>query len=184
MNRSHKSFQDIAAGILRVALLLSIFMTAGCASVRLLPADSLLLVDLLSSRLAMAKEIAWAKWADGLPVRDRAREDAVVARFVAQAELADLNPGAAVRLIRAQIEASCLEQEYWMKVWKEGGGLPPGEPPSLGDLRQRLDRMSFRILAEWPAVDGLPIPGPALKARFIQDGYSAPAAAAAAAFAK
>jgi len=156
---------------------------AGCAT-QPLPPDSVPLADVLSARLGMAKEVAWAKWADGLPVRDRVREDAVVTKFVAQAESAGLNGKSADRLIRAQIEASCIEQDYWTKSWRAGNGLPPGDPPALGALRQRLDRISFRLLAEWAAIDGGPVPAAALKARLIQDGFTPSAARAATGFAR
>ena len=148
-----------------------------------LPPDSFPLVELISARLALAKEVARAKREAGLPVRDLAREDVVVMRLAEQAYAAGLSPGAALRLIRAQIEASCREQERWMKEWTNGGKMPSGEPPDLEGLRQQLDRISSRILAEWAAVEGIPLPGATLKARLVQDGYSVPAATAAAAFA-
>lgn len=170
----------VAAAWLAVALAVLIGL-AGCA-VQPLPPDAIPLADAVSARLAIAKDVAWAKWADGLPVRDREREDVVVSRFVSQAEAAGLNEDAAAQLIRAQIEASCIEQERWMKSWRQGEGLPAGEPPALGTLRQRLDRISFKLLAEWAAVEGSPLPAAALKARLIQEGFSSPAARAASAF--
>ncbi len=173
-------FYRTRRGVFLFALL---FALAGCAT-QPLPPDSVPLADVLSARLGMAKEVAWAKWADGLSVRDRAREDAVVTKFVVQAESAGLNGKAAGWLIRAQIEASCIEQEFWMKSWQAGNGLPPGEPPALGALRQRLDRISFRLLAEWAAIDGGPVPAAALKARLIRDGFTPSAARAATGFAR
>ena len=139
-------------------------------------------MELISERLALAKDVAHAKWAAGLPVRDRERENAVMARFVNLADAAGLDPGAAGRLIRAQMEASCLEQERWMNEWSNGANLPAGEPPDLDALRQQLDRLSSRLLAEWAAVEGIPLQANALKLRLVRDGYSLPASTAAAAF--
>ena len=164
----------LLAGLLLLAL-------PGCAH-QPLPPDSFLLVQMISARLALAKNVAQVKWANSLPVRDRAREDAIVLRLVEQAYEAGLYPGAAQRLIRAQIEASCLEQERWLKEWNAGENMPQSATPDLEVLRQQIDRLSSRIIAEWAAVEGNPLPASALKAYLIQEGYSAPAAAAASAF--
>ena len=148
-----------------------------------LPPDSFLMVQLISERLALAQDVAQAKRAAGLPIRDRSREEAVVLRVVEQAYEAGLHPGIAERLIRAQIEASCLEQERWMKQWNNGGNPPQTATPDLEVLRQKLNRLSSQILAEWAALEESSLPAEALKARLIQDGYSPSAATAAAAFA-
>ena len=166
-------------------LIAGLFLLAasGCAHQQL-PPDSFLMVQVISERLSFAKDVAQAKWAAGLPVRDRekAQEEAVVLRLVEQAYSAGLLPGAAQRLIRAQLEASSLEQERWMTQWNNGENLPQGATPDLEALRQKLDRLSSRILAEWAAIEGNPLPAAALKAQLVKDGYSMPAAAAAAAF--
>lgn len=116
-----------------------------------LPEESAPVVGLMAERLELAQDIAWAKWKDGLPVRDRARETAVLEKLVRQGEAAGIEEPLVSRFVRAQIEASCLEQEAWMNKWRRGNPLPAGEPPPLDTLRQRLDLMSPLLVAEWAA---------------------------------
>jgi len=156
-----------------------VFLTS-CAT-KPLPEDATHVVALMSQRLALAHDIAWAKWADGLPVRDPSREAAVLERAGRLAEAADIEPGLAVRLMRAQIEASNLQQEFWMTSWRTGSGLPPGEPPTLASLRIRIDSISSRLVAEWAATPLLIIPKASVCARLVADGATPAAASAAAA---
>jgi chorismate mutase-like protein len=114
-----------------------------------LPEESVPVVALMGERLSLARDVAWAKWTAGLPVRDPASEDEAVKKLVRQGESADLEEGVVLRFVRAQIEASYLEQEAWMKRWREGEPLPAGDPPALEALRLRLDRMSTFLLAEY-----------------------------------
>lgn len=145
-----------------------------------LPEESGPMVALMAERLTLARDVAWAKWTAGLPIRDPARENEVVIKLGRQGEAADLEPALVYRLARAQIEASCLEQEAWMKKWRLGEPLPAGNPPELDALRLRLDRMSTLLLAEYAGAWSTP--SAAVRARLklsVVDPRSATAAAAA-----
>lgn len=139
-----------SARFLGKGLLLLGFVLTACSTPQL-PEESEPVVAMMAERLSFAREIAWAKWADGLPVRDPAREAVVVERLVRQGEAAGFDEPVVARFVRAQIEASCLEQEAWMRKWRQGTPLPAGEPPPLGMLRQKVDRNSSLLLAEWAA---------------------------------
>lgn len=152
---------------------------SGCATPTLSD-DALPVVELMAARLEVAKDVAWIKRVENLPVRDAVRERAVVDRFVAQAESVGFEPGPATRFIRAQIEASCLQQEWWLSQWNGNVSTPPGEPPPLERLRARLDSLSARLLAEWAAVEANPPAAAAVRAELISKGFS-PAASTAAA---
>ena len=121
-----------------------------------LPEESEPVVSMMAGRLELARDIAWAKWAAGQPVRDPAREAAVIEKLTRQGEAAGIEELLVQRFVRAQIEASCLEQEAWMKKWTKGTPLPAGEPPTLDSLRKRLDQMSPLLLAEWAAAPSTP----------------------------
>jgi len=150
-------FRWLAALFLFLAL-------SGCATPPL-PPGSEPVVGLMAERLELARDVAWAKWADGLPVRDPARERLVLAKLCRQGTMADIDEVLILRFARAQIEASCLEQEAWMKRWREGTPLPAGDPPALGDLRLRLERLSAMLLAEYAAAWNTPPTAAAAKLR-------------------
>ncbi len=154
-------------------------LVSGCSTGRL-PEAGEPVVGLMAERLEIAKDVAWAKWANGLPVRDAARERALLEKMALQAEMTGLNGAAVTRLMRAQIDASCLQQEYWMNTWRQGQGLPPGEPPTLDKLRIRLDSVSSLLVAEWAALAGKPLPAGAVKQRLVSAGVTPKAAAVAA----
>jgi len=121
-----------------------------------LPEECEPVVAMMAGRLELARDIAWAKWEEGLPVRDPVREAALIEKLTRQGEAAGIEELLVLRFVRAQIEASCLEQEAWMKKWRKGTPLPAGEPPALDSLRKRLDQMSPLLLAEWAAAPTTP----------------------------
>jgi chorismate mutase-like protein len=153
------------------------FSLPGCATTPPpLPEDAEPVVEWMARRLALAHDVAWAKWATGLPVRDPERERAVVERAVLQAEAAGLDPVAVSRFIAAQIEASCIQQEFWMSKWRSGSGLPPGDPPTVDSLRTRIDLATSRLVAEWAAAGPLTIARGSVVSKLVAEGFS-PAAA-------
>ncbi|MFA7344858.1 MAG: gamma subclass chorismate mutase AroQ [Terrimicrobiaceae bacterium] len=125
-------------------------LLASCATPPL-PEESQPVVGLMAERLELARDIAWAKWTDGLPVRDPVREVTVLEKLIRQGEAAGIEEPLVSHFVRAQIEASCLEQEAWMARWRKGTPLPTGEPPTLDNLRQQVDRLSSFLIAEWAA---------------------------------
>jgi len=142
--------------VLKAVLLLISLLLIGCATTLPLPEESEPVVAIMAQRLELAHDVAWAKWADGLPVRDSAREAAVLERLTRQGEAAGIDERLVSRFVRAQIEASCLEQEAWMAKWRKGTPLPAGEPPTLESLRLQIDHISSLLLAEWAAAPTTP----------------------------
>ncbi|MDX2080975.1 MAG: gamma subclass chorismate mutase AroQ [Terrimicrobiaceae bacterium] len=173
-----KALSTIARPVL--AGLAVVFVLSGCATTPL-PEDAGPVVGLMSERLAVSKDVAWTKWANNLPIRDPERERRLLERVSNQAEIAGLDGPTTSRFVRTQIEASCLQQEYWMQTWRNGQGLPAGDPPTLDQLRVRLDSLTSRLVAEWAATEGTPIPTRAARDQLISEGASPAAASAAAA---
>lgn len=156
-----------------VAFMMVLFLCS-CATTPL-PEDGGPLVSAMSERLAMAERVAWTKQANGWPVRDPAREKAVIERAVNHAEMAGLDGSLVEAFLRSQIEASCLEQEAWMRRWSGGRSTPPGEPPTIDELRGRINGITARMIAEWAGVQSN-LPRSAVRARLIEEGFT-PAAA-------
>ena len=140
-----RHFKLLRSGVVILSLLLT-----SCATPPL-PEESEPVVALMAQRLQLAHDIAWAKWAGGFPVRDPARETAVLEKLILQGEAAGIDEVLVSHFVRAQIEASCLEQEAWMEKWRKGTPPPAGEPPTLDSLRKQIDRLSSLLIAEWAA---------------------------------
>lgn len=163
----------------QILLVLAAVFLCACSTPPL-PEESVPMVALMGQGLSLARDVAWVKWTAGLPVRDPAREEEAVKKLVRQGESADLEEGVVLRFVRAQMEASCLEQEAWMKRWREGEPLPAGDPPALEALRLRLDRMSMFLLAEYAgAWDTPPAAARARLKKSVIDPRSAAVAASA-----
>ena len=148
-------FQHFAWPCVTSFVVLLSLLLVGCAAPSL-PEGSEPVVALMAGRLELARDIAWAKWSDRLPVRDSAREAEVIEKLTRQGEAAGIDEFLVWRFVRAQIEASCLEQEAWMQKWKKGTPLPAGEPPTLDSLRKQTDHLSSLLLAEWAAAPDTP----------------------------
>lgn len=139
-----------------LARLFCAVLLPACATPHPLPAESEPVVNLMAERLRLAQEVAWVKWRNNLPIHDPQREAGILEKLARQGERAGIDEALLVRFLRAQMEASRMEQEAWMSKWRRGAPLPAGEPPSLESLRVRLDRLSALLLAEWAATPTTP----------------------------
>lgn len=68
------------------------------------------LVETSARRLAIAEQVALAKWDTGTPVEDAAREAQVIASATKAGESRGLDPASVSNFFRAQIEANKLLQ--------------------------------------------------------------------------
>lgn len=161
----------------RFAGLVALIVLAGCASPPL-PPESEPVVALMSERLSLARDVAWAKWIEVLPVRDPERESALAQKLFRQGAAAGLNETQLARFIQTQIDASRIEQHAWMKRWKNGTPLPEGEPPTLDSLRSQLDQLSALLVAEYAAAPDTPTA--AARTQLKKSGFTPCAAAKAA----
>ncbi|WP_329519372.1 chorismate mutase [Spirillospora sp. NBC_01491] len=107
------------------------------------------LVGLSADRLALADEVAAAKWGTATPIEDPVRERAVLDDVTARSAALGLDPDAAVRVFRDQIEAGKLVQRGLHRRWTARPSTAPSRRPDLGkEVRPALDRLTGAILAE------------------------------------
>jgi chorismate mutase len=98
-------------------------------------------------RLEIADDVAASKWLSGKPVADPAREQAVVDATVAAAEADGVDPVAAARIMRAQIEASKQVQEALIARWRAHPDQAPATAPDLAtSVRPRIDAADARLV--------------------------------------
>ncbi|MEX1118392.1 MAG: gamma subclass chorismate mutase AroQ [Terrimicrobiaceae bacterium] len=120
------------------------------------------LVNLTTTRLELAREVAWIKFRDGLPVLDRKRESESLDRVVALGVEQGLSAKFVQRFFQAQMAASRAYQSRLISQWKDGGPLPLLPPRSLTqDIRPEIDSLNRQILAQL-AVAGPQARGPQL----------------------
>ncbi len=107
------------------------------------------LVEMSARRLAIAEQIALAKWDSGTPVEDASREAQVIASAVKAGESRGLDQATVSSFFRAQIEASKLVQYSLLAEWRRLGKAPDHTPVNLAStIRPQLDQLEIAMIAE------------------------------------
>jgi chorismate mutase len=107
------------------------------------------LVEMSARRLAIAEQIALAKWDSGTPVEDASREARVIASAIRAGESRGLDQATVSSFFRAQIEASKLVQYSLLAEWRRLGKAPDHTPVNLAStIRPQLDQLEIAMIAE------------------------------------
>jgi chorismate mutase len=107
------------------------------------------LVEMSARRLAIAEQIALAKWDSGTPVEDASREAEVIASAVKMGESRGLDQATASNFFRAQVEANKLVQYSLLAEWRRLGKAPDHTPVNLAStIRPQLDQLETAMIAE------------------------------------
>jgi chorismate mutase-like protein len=105
------------------------------------------LADLVAERLALAREVVWAKYQLGLPILDEEREKKVIDRMEQRAIELELDPILVRRFFTAQMAASRQLQVECLEEWKTTLLFPQQTPMDLQrQIRPLLDEMGEAIL--------------------------------------
>ena len=110
------------------------------------------LVRAAAERLQVADRVAAAKWLSGQPIDDPVRERQVLDSVARRAQAMGIDPAAAQRIFRDQIEASKLVQRSLHERWSAHPGEAPTTPPAPGETRPAIDRIDARLLSAIGAV--------------------------------
>ena len=105
------------------------------------------LVEISTRRLALAKQVALAKWDSHTSVEDPSREKQIIESAVKQGESVGLDGTFVSRFFRAQIEASKTVQYHLLSDWYRAGRAPAHRPINLAHLRRELDRLQTALIA-------------------------------------
>jgi chorismate mutase len=105
------------------------------------------LVELMGERLALARDVAWYKYQEGLPIRDGRREKTSLRALTARGRSMGMSSWTTGRFFRAQMAASRRLQKDMIEAWSTGTP-PPGVPPAdlAGVIRPRIDEINNEIL--------------------------------------
>ncbi|MDD5200196.1 MAG: gamma subclass chorismate mutase AroQ [Terrimicrobiaceae bacterium] len=131
----------------RASFLVSLLLFAARAALPATTPAEARVIDAIAARLALAGEVAWIKYLDGLPVRDPRREAEVLDQMTVLAASRGMNASLAREFFAAQIAASCAEQNKLVHLWKRGAPLPTYAPRSLrGGVRTDIDAANRALL--------------------------------------
>lgn len=115
------------------------------------------LVELMTQRLELAREVAWIKFQNDDKIRDPKREAELLTSLTTQAQTMGISPALAGDFFNAQIRASRQVQWEYIHKWKRGGTLPAVAPKDLRrDIRPRLDILSKELLRELAVISKAP----------------------------
>ena len=122
--------------------ILAAVLLAGCTT----PQGEL--ARLAEQRLAMSRDIAWAKHSADLPVYDPQRETTVLQTMMASGQQQGLAPDTVRRFFAAEMEASRRVQWAWIEAWRKNREpAPTSVARDLGSyLRPQIDDINRRQL--------------------------------------
>lgn len=106
------------------------------------------LIDASAQRLSLAKDVALAKWDNGAPVEDLARERHVIDTAIAAGRKSGLPAEFVSRFFSAQIEANKVIQYALLTDWQGEGKAPPHSPINLAqNVRPQIDRIQALLIS-------------------------------------
>jgi len=104
------------------------------------------MVELISVRLSMMKEVAAYKYGKDLPIEDPAREAVVLEASVEKAKALGLDGATVLPFFERQIAAAKAVQACWMARWRNGNGKALRFPRDLQtELRPQLIEIGDKI---------------------------------------
>ena len=107
------------------------------------------LIETSAHRLAVARQVALAKWDSHTPVEDAAREAEIIRSAGRDGESKRLDQAFVSTFFRAQIEANKLVQYSLLADWRRDGKAPSHAPIDLAaTVRPRLDQLQKELIGE------------------------------------
>ncbi|WP_245392766.1 gamma subclass chorismate mutase AroQ [Salinicola halimionae] len=105
------------------------------------------LLRLVAERLAIASDVAEAKWNSGDSIDAPAREAKILDRVVVEATRAGIDESFALEFFRHQFDASKIIQHRLHDRWERMKHPPFDAPPSLAeDIRPKLDHLTPQLI--------------------------------------
>ena len=107
------------------------------------------LVETSARRLAIAEQVALAKWDTKTPVEDAPREAQVTAGAVRDGKSRGLDGTFVSSFFRAQIEANKVVQYSLLADWRRVGKAPAHKPINLtATIRPELNQLQIKLVKE------------------------------------
>jgi chorismate mutase len=158
MNSRHRDKSDLCTNLecrnkapIRGELAIVVILISGIGTAREKSAIDKFqpLVEISARRLAIAEQVALAKWDSHAAVEDAPREAQVITSAVKEGELKGLDRTFVSNFLRAQIEASKVIQYSLLADWLRVGREPAHSPIDLVTaIRPKLDKMQMELIGE------------------------------------
>ena len=100
----------------------------------------------IADRLSVMKDVAAYKYAQGLPIETRDRENEVIERFSSAVQLENLPKDYVENIIVDQIEAAKLVQTNYIAGWKNGRFPVEPQNAPLSVIRTQIDEINSRLI--------------------------------------
>ncbi len=114
------------------------------------------LVAFSARRLAVADQVALAKWDNGGVVEDPTREAMVIGNAVEMGKAKGLQPNEVSEFFKAQIEASKIIQYSLLADWHRGRLVPEHKPIDLAfSVRPELDRLQTLLIHQLAQIESI-----------------------------
>lgn len=112
------------------------------------------LLQLVDQRLQVMDDVALYKFAHGIPIENKKREEVVLASAIANAAQHQLKPVSVEAFFGLQIQLAKQVQKGWIDQWREEGKKPKGittDIPDLkSDIRPKLINLGEQIVRQFP----------------------------------
>jgi chorismate mutase len=106
------------------------------------------LAETSARRLAIAEQVALAKWDSRAAVEDAPREAQVIVAAVKYGKSRGLDGTFVSSCFIAEIEANKLIQYSLLADWRRTGRAPAHRPIDLAAVRRELDRLQIELIEE------------------------------------
>ena len=107
------------------------------------------LVEISARRLAIAEQVALAKWDRNAAVEDPLREAEIIMSAVNEGESKGLDRTFVSNFFKDQIEANKIVQYSLLAAWHRAGRAPAHRPIDLATaIRPELDKLQIQLIGE------------------------------------
>lgn len=105
------------------------------------------LLGQVEQRLAVAPDVAMAKWNSGAPINAPEREAQILERVVVEAQQQGVDQQLARAFFQDQFDASKAVQQQLHQQWQQASQPPFDNPPDLAsDVRPQLDTLTPQLI--------------------------------------
>lgn len=130
---------------------------SGCPGNTAGGADLDRLIELVILRLALAQDIAAAKYGSGAPIDDPIRELEILESAARALSALGFDQRLGIQFVRDQIEASKVIQRGLLHRWyRHPEEVPAANPDLAAEIKPKLDQITTQIIRQFSCMNQIP----------------------------